>query len=67
MAGIFYPHHTTKPGHFGMLKESIKSSFKKGMRSKLILLSIFDQSLYFIGDLGGFVMVWDLRTGKGIY
>ena len=26
-----------------------------------------DQSLYFTGDLGGFGMVWDLRTGKGIY
>lgn len=26
-----------------------------------------DQSLYFTGDLGGFGMVWDLRTGKGVY
>jgi len=26
-----------------------------------------DQSLYLTGDLSGFGMVWDLRTGKGIY
>jgi len=25
-----------------------------------------DGSLLFTGDLGGFGMIWDLRTGKGI-
>lgn len=43
-------------------------SNQKGHSSEIHTLSIHpDGSLILTGDLGGDGMIWDLRTGKGIY
>lgn len=47
------------------LKELCK---QKGHSKEIHALDIHkDGSLLFTGDLGGFGMLWDLRTGKGVY
>jgi U4/U6 small nuclear ribonucleoprotein PRP4 len=41
---------------------------QKGHEKEIHTASLHpDQSLLLTGDLAGFGMVWDLRTGKGIY
>jgi U4/U6 small nuclear ribonucleoprotein PRP4 len=43
-------------------------SNQKGHNKEIHTLSLHpDGSLIFTGDLGGDGMIWDLRTGRGIY
>ena len=49
-------------------KKLCKIFAQKGHEREIHTASVHpDQSLVLTADLGGFAMIWDLRTGKGIY